>query len=608
MNRTTNTGLEILASAAAVGLAGNFLLRQTPWGLNAFLFVTIFVAAFAVIMLRRRRELLSWRTASVMGAMIFFSSMYLVRDAVELLIYDTLAIIVLMGVLILPNFGVNQRIAGVIHYVGGLLWAGIGSFFSGFVLLGADIEWGSMPSGRLSKSIFGVLRGVAIALPLVLVFGGLFMAADAAYENFADRLITFDLDIVLSHVLLTSVLAWLTAGYLRTALVAPFAARAAGLSITPRQEAEPAASSSSASSAASKAVSGGVVTKLADDTESEPGPLPDNASAFEHLNRSDPPNSAAPSDDVRPEAEGPTVAEEQTRQRDWQNFDNSVMGTVFTLGRVETLVVLGLLDALFLSFVIFQVPYLFGGMELVQTTPDLKLADFARRGFGELVTVSFLVLPLLLATHWLIRRDERGAMPLFKWLAGIQIVLLGVIMVSAMQRLLLLTGELGYGWTTVRFYPMVVMFWLASVFVWFAWTVLRGRRGSFAWGALWLAIFALGATNLWNPHAFIAERNIELMKQGRDFDAHYNANLSDDAIPALIKGLPSMSTGDRCSAGSAIHYRYRELGQITDLRSFSLSRRTAFYELRANDALLHDTADCSPAYSNDTAFGSEEDH
>lgn len=608
MNRTTNTGLEILASAAAIGLAGNFLLRQAPWGLNAFLFVTIFVAAFAVIMLRRRRELLSWRTASVMGAMIFFSSMYLVRDAVELLVYDTLAIIVLMGVLILPNFGVNQRFAGVIHYVGGLLWAGIGSFFSGFVLLGADIEWSNMPSGRLSKSIFGVLRGVAIALPLVLIFGGLFMAADAAYENFADRLITFDLDVVLSHVLLTSVLAWLTAGYLRTALVVPFAARAAGLSIKPRQETEPASSASSASSAASEADRGGVVRKLADDTESEPGPLPDNASAFEHLNRSDPPNSAASSDDVKPEAEGPTVAEEQTRQRDWQNFDNSVMGTVFTLGRVETLVVLGLLDVLFLSFVIFQVPYLFGGMELVQTTPELKLADFARRGFGELVTVSFLVLPLLLATHWLIRRDERGAMPLFKWLAGIQIVLLGVIMVSAMQRLLLLTGELGYGWTTVRFYPMVVMFWLASVFVWFAWTVLRGRRGNFAWGALWLAIFALGATNLWNPHAFIAERNIELMKQGRDFDAHYNANLSDDAIPALIRGLPSMSTDDRCSTGSAIHYRYRELGQITDLRSFSLSRRTAFYELRANDALLHDTADCSPAYSNDKASGSEADN
>jgi hypothetical protein len=35
-------------------------------------------------------------------------------------------------------------------------------------------------------------------------------------------------------------------------------------------------------------------------------------------------------------------------------------------------------------------------MELVQNTPDFKLAEYARRGFGELVTVAALVLPILL--------------------------------------------------------------------------------------------------------------------------------------------------------------------------------------------------------------------
>ncbi len=96
-------------------------------------------------------------------------------------------------------------------------------------------------------------------------------------------------------------------------------------------------------------------------------------------------------------------------------------------------------------------------------------------------------------------------------------------MASAVQRLLLLTGELGYGLTTVRFYPMVVMIWLAVVFGWFALTVLRDARNHFAWGALWSAIVILGATNLMNPDAFIARTNIELMQQGREFDAHYNA-------------------------------------------------------------------------------------
>jgi len=42
-------------------------------------------------------------------------------------------------------------------------------------------------------------------------------------------------------------------------------------------------------------------------------------------------------------------------------------------------ILISALIAFVLSFVIVQVPYLFGGMELIKNTPDLKLADYARR-------------------------------------------------------------------------------------------------------------------------------------------------------------------------------------------------------------------------------------
>src|SRR5690606_22478123 len=153
-----------------------------------------------------------------------------------------------------------------------------------------------------------------------------------------------------------------------------------------------------------------------------------------------------------------------------------------------------------------------------------------------------LVLPTLLVGHWLVRKDKPRNEKIFRILAGIQIGLLFVIMASAMQRLVLLTGEFGYGWTTVRFYPMVLMIWLSVVFVWFGWTVLRGHRNNFAWGALWAAIIVLGATNLMNPDDFIARKNIQLMQQGRDYDAGYNYALSNDAVPVVLAGLHSMST------------------------------------------------------------------
>ena len=226
MSIRTRTALEIVAAAAAIGLTGNLLLRATPWGLNAFIFVTVFVAAAVSIAYRRRRDLLTPRTLALHGAMIFFASMFLIRDAEELLVWDTLAILVLIGVLVLPNFGIYQRIAGVFHYAAGFIWSGLNSVFAPFVLLAADVDWGSMPGSRLSRGIFSVVRGLAVAVPLVMIFGVLFMAADAEFEGMVHRALYFEIDTVISHVVVTSALAWLTAGYFRGTLIKPFVPKA----------------------------------------------------------------------------------------------------------------------------------------------------------------------------------------------------------------------------------------------------------------------------------------------------------------------------------------------------------------------------------------------
>lgn len=570
MNDRTKTGLEILMAAAVIGLLGNLLLRETPWGLGAFLFVTTFTGAMIAIAYRHRPELLTIRNLALQAAMVFFASMFLIRDAEELLVWDTFAILILMGILVLPNFGINQRVAGVFHYAVGFLWSGISSAFAPFVLLGSDIEWNQMPGNRLSKSIFSVLRGLAVALPLLLVFGALFMAADATYEGMMRRMLHFDVGTVVSNVMLTSVLAWLTAGYFRGMLFEHFVPTVpADTTVSPIPKSEDVQPKTEAAQSDES-----FVDKFTAEPADTSNSLPDNATILEHINRSDPPNSThtATSAKEKNMDEGVHVRAEK---RDWQNFDNSSLPSVFTLGTVETVIILGLVNVLFLSFVVMQVPYLFGGMELVQNTPDFKLADYARRGFSELVTVAALVLPMLLLSHWLLRKDSKRLEGIFRIFAGIQIALLFVIMASAFQRLILLTGELGYGWTTVRFYPMVVMTWLAVVFLWFGLTVLRGRRNNFAWGALWSAIILLGATNLMNPHDFIARKNIQLMQQGREFDAYYNAGLSDDALPTIVEAFNELSQEDQVTAFQQLAWKNCRKQKETDLRSWNYSRDKA---------------------------------
>lgn len=576
MTDRTKTGLEVLQAAFLMGILGNLLLRETPWGLNAFLFVTAFVAAIGAIAIRRRPELVTGQNIALGAAMIFFAGMFLWRDSIELRTIDTFAIITLMGVLILSSLKVTAKIGGMFHYGIGVLWAGINSAFSPAILLSTDVRWASIPKLGWTRHLIAGVRGLLIATPLILIFGGLFAAADAAYAGMIERIFNVAPETVFSHVLLTAVFFWLTAGYYRGVLLG-------GMAPDPAVVPVPDATSEKASPEKSNL---SIFEQVRAEEGAKAETLPDNASILEHINKSDPPNAETEAGTVAP----PPVDEKKTWQ--WQKLDNSLVPQAFTLGLIEISVVLVLMNLLFLSFVIMQVPYLFGGMDLVQNTPDFKLAEYARRGFGELVAVTVLVLPILLASHWLLRKENPLNEKVYRVLAGIQIVLLFVIMASAMQRLFLLTGNLGYGLTTVRFYPMVVMIWFAIVFVWFGLTVLRGARQYFAWGALWSAVFVLAGVHALNPDEFIVRTNIRLMNEGRVFDSDYNARLSSDAIPVLVQSLGSLNATDQCIAKYELKDRLDEARAKTDLRNFSLSRSTARKYLESAEPLL-DTAGCS---------------
>src|SRR5947209_17596775 len=54
LTERTRLGLEVLATGVVLGIAGDALLRATPWGLNAFLCTVVLAAAAAWLVYGRR--------------------------------------------------------------------------------------------------------------------------------------------------------------------------------------------------------------------------------------------------------------------------------------------------------------------------------------------------------------------------------------------------------------------------------------------------------------------------------------------------------------------------------------------------------------------------
>ena len=159
------------------------------------------------------------------------------------------------------------------------------------------------------------------------------------------------------------------------------------------------------------------------------------------------------------------------------------------LGITETSIVLGSVDLLFLAFVLGQFTYLFGGHANI-TAAGYTYSEYARRGFGELVAVSVLTLGMILVLGTVARRANLRHKRLYDGLSAVLVVFVGVILASALMRLLLY--EEAYGFTCLRTYTHLGIYWMGAGFVIFLVLLVADRLRFFAPACAFIALaFAL---------------------------------------------------------------------------------------------------------------------
>jgi len=217
------------------------------------------------------------------------------------------------------------------------------------------------------------------------------------------------------------------------------------------------------------------------------------------------------------------------------------------VGFIETVIVLGAVVVVFGLFGAIQLQYLFGG-EANITAAGYTYSEYARRGFGELVWAAFLSLGLIFALgHWGRRIDKRQRWP-FIALSIALVLMLGVALVSALIRLQLY--ENAFGFTRLRAYTHVFIFWLAALLIAFLVLLAMHRLRSFAPIAAAAGLGFVATLSIVNVDGFITAQNLQRFEETGDLDVEYLAQLTPDAIPtiAVWLGRAGMSTSPELNA------------------------------------------------------------
>jgi hypothetical protein len=442
----TKVAVDILITAAILGVCGDLLLRAMPWGVNVGL-ATLALVTSGVVLVRRNHIAVSADAPWLALTVVLLGAAFGRHDSEMLQMLDVVALIGVLGIGALAMQGGRLWLRGASEFAGSVVRSALHAFVGVLPLLASDVQWGELPRRDTLRGARAVLLGVLLALPLLLVFGALFAGADAVFNHVVQNLVAVNLANAVSHVAFAGFWAVLIAGYFRGALLAPAVAA----------------------------------------TAAERAP---------------------------------------------------------TLGIVPVATALSLVNLLFLAFVVVQARYFFGGASFVDQTTGLTYAVYARSGFFQLVWASALVLPVLLGADWLVRRESAEHVRLFRYLAGLLLVQLAVVMVSALMRVRLYVAA--FGLSEIRLFGTAGMIYLALLFAWFAATVLRGRRAWFASGGLVAGLAVLSALHVVNPDGMIVRHNLTRPASERPFDTSYAVSLGADAVPLLLDAMPRLDPKARC--------------------------------------------------------------
>lgn len=245
---------------------------------------------------------------------------------------------------------------------------------------------------------------------------------------------------------------------------------------------------------------------------------------------------------------------------------------------VILLTILVLINVIYAVFSTIQFAYLFGGSSFILPS-SYTYAEYARRGFFELVVVSIINFAILIFGIVFVKKDNKKIFTAIRTFLTLLVVFTFVLLASAFYRMLVY--EQAYGFTYLRVFVqtfMIMLFFLFIVNIVYIWYPRLPIIKSYF--IISLAVYII--MNFANVDVIIAKNNINRYYETGQIDMRYLKGLSYNAVPEMESFLVSVRNssdpGEKQIAEDIIEYfneKKIELMEQKSWQSFNISRYKA---------------------------------
>lgn len=194
---------------------------------------------------------------------------------------------------------------------------------------------------------------------------------------------------------------------------------------------------------------------------------------------------------------------------------------------------LGVINVVFIVFVLIQFKYLFGGEQNISGNYGYTYADYARRGFFELVAVSTIVYMMCVMLSAKVFLANTVQKIIFRGMYLIMVVATVFISVSAIMRMSLYIET--YGYTSSRILVLLLTVLILILVLSLAIILFLESRRKFVRRSVAIGmIFIIMSVFIMPVDYVVAKLNYNNYLQNGKFDYTYHLELSDEVIPVLV--------------------------------------------------------------------------